>query len=308
MLICKKRIRNVEHYVKSLSIGQEIILAVPVNQTDPKILQDIGFNRNLDSGETVLPAVVGPITEFNSNGKYTVHKDQDMETVYRQGEWSWKEFRGRDTTVEKSKIVDIPYKRYPRTFIKPPAIEISIAAHSNGEKIVISPSILYEKENEKILLHAINVFLEIFGYCEIRNSELESIIKAPVKKLNWDILPKGRKPWGELKPLLNELNNSVSEGNKVVIDKRFELINTHEPEFVALGRAGFSGYVVFGFPDKNLYILESNQTNNATYVFQEDWEHLSTMTKAEILNDKLHKDRLVHKKSWFNLMNRLLYQ
>lgn len=116
MYICKKRIRNIDRYVRNLRIGQEIILSVSANQVESGILQKIGFSARLEPGETVLPDVIGSITDFNSSGKYIVHKDQDMETVYRQSEWKWNEFRGRDNTVEMSKIVEVPYKRYPRYY------------------------------------------------------------------------------------------------------------------------------------------------------------------------------------------------
>jgi hypothetical protein len=255
----------------------------------------------------VLPSPIGPISDFNASGKDIVHKDQDMETVYRQSEWKWNEFRGRDNTVEMSKIVDVPYKRYPRTFIKPPSIELRLSTDNNGNLLVISPTLEYKKENENVLLHVVNLFLEIFNICEIRNNKLESIIKSPVKRLNWEILPKGRQPWEKLKVILDEFRESTAEGNKAVIDKRFESINIHNPDFVALGKAGFSGYVVFGFSDKNLFMLESNQTNNATYIFEDNWEHLSALSKAEILSKNLHKDRIIHREGWFNEINRVLH-
>jgi hypothetical protein len=88
--------------------------------------------------------------------------------------------------------------------------------------------------------------------------------------------------------------------------ERFHRVNGYEPSFVAVGRAGFKGYVVFGFPDLNIYILESTQTNNATYVFEENWERLSQMTKAEILNNELHKDRIIHRQSWFRKLHKLM--
>ncbi|MBF6647170.1 hypothetical protein [Methylobacter sp. BlB1] len=306
MLINKKRIKNLDKYTKGLEEGQDVVLVAPLNQVDVNRAIEIGFSENFAPGETVLPAIVGPITEFNSDGQYIIHKDQPMETAYRQQEWKWTEFRGRYDTVEKSKIVDIPYQRYPRTFIEPPALELSIATHNDGTKLIVSAFLAYTRENERKLLHAINMFLEAFSFCEIRNKNLESIIRAPIRKLHWDVLPQGKRPWSELKQFIEKLRESTTDGNKAVIDKRFESINLHDPEFVALGKAGFYGYLIFGFPEKNLYILESNQTNNATYIFEENWEHLSTLTKAEILNGNLHKKRVMHRESWFNEVNKLL--
>ena len=50
--------------------------------------------------------------------------------------------------------------------------------------------------------------------------------------------------------------------------------------------------------DKNLYILECDHPNNATYVFDKKWEELSKLTKAEILNNQFHKCRIIHSSSW----------
>lgn len=69
---------------------------------------------------------------------------------------------------------------------------------------------------------------------------------------------------------------------------------------------GFSRYVVFGFPQKNLYVVESMVYGNATYMFARDWESLSRMTKAEILEGGLHEQRLVHRLGWEDEVRRLL--
>ena len=53
-----------------------------------------------------------------------------------------------------------------------------------------------------------------------------------------------------------------------------------------------------GFKEKNIYTLESLYYGNATYIFDERWEELSKKTKAEILNEKLQTDRVIHRKSW----------
>lgn len=267
---------------------------------------EVGFGESLDVGDTVLPSNLGSITKYNAEGKYIKHKDRPKETAFRQQEWTWTEFRGRYDTKEMSRVVDIPYERYPRTFVKPPSIELTVSKCADGTKIIASPSMRLSDTNEDEILHVINIFLEIFGCCELKNKDFESIVKSTVKKLNWNILPQGKRPWSELKPLIRELRESATEGNRKVIDKRFESINIHEPNFVAVGKAGFSGYLVFGFPDKNIYVLESTYTNNATYLLESDWEHISTLTKAEILDKSLHKERLIHRENWFSLLNQLL--
>tara|TARA_B100000676_G_C18081341_1_gene851438 strand:- start:1294 stop:2220 length:927 start_codon:yes stop_codon:yes gene_type:complete len=306
MIINKKRIRSLSSYTKGIPEGQNLIVAVAVADVVKHSPQDVGFSAGLEPGEKVLPAAVGNVTLFNSRGKEVPLKDQPMETHYRQQEWTWKEFRGRYDFEKRSRIVDIPYERYPRKIVPPPSIELSVAVDTEGEKLIVADPIRLIGNNEEIIVHVINVFLEIFGICEIRNEDLDSIIRSPVRRLNWDVLPKGKKPWGEMKSLMQPVIDGQSEGNKVVIEKRFEAINSFEPEFVAVGRAGFSGYIVFGFPESDLYVLESTKTNNATYVIENNWEYLSGLTKAEILERKLHKERVIHRENWFEEIGRVL--
>lgn len=307
MIITKRRIRTLSSYAKGLTEGQLVVVSVRAADISINKAVEIGFSPDLSPGESVLPKAIGGVSTFNAEGKEIPLKDEPKETHYRQQEWTWKEFRGRYDFEEKSKIVDIPYERYPRKCIEPPAIELNIATDAEGEKFIVSDPEEFVPGNHELIIHVINLFLEIFGHCEIRSENLDSIIRAPLRKLNWDVLPPGKKPWGELKPLVKAATERLSEGNKVVIDKRLESINVHEPEFVAVGRAGFTGYLIFGFPEKNLYILESTQTNNATYVIENNWEVLAGLTKAEILENGLHKERIIHRESWFSEINRVLH-
>ena len=68
------------------------------------------------------------------------------------------------------------------------------------------------------------------------------------------------------------------------------------------------GYLIFGFLEENLYVLECTQTNNATYILENNWEHLSGLTKAEILENNLHKERIIHRENWFEEIGRALEQ
>lgn len=76
------------------------------------------------------------------------------------------------------------------------------------------------------------------------------------------------------------------------------MINAYKPDFIGVGHGGFNGYFVFGFENKNVYILESVFLDNATYVFKENWEHLSELTKNEIINNDIEHIRVIHDKRW----------
>jgi hypothetical protein len=307
MIIKKARIRSLSQHAGFIQEGRTVVFGCRVSHISDSIVRRIGFPQTLSIGQKVLPApVFGPISRYNAEGKYKIHKDRPMETAYRQVEWHWQEWRGRYDREDQYKIVDVPYKRYPRTFIPPPSIELTMGQVADGESALVSPAIKLIPQNEELALHTINLFLEITGECEVFSENLEGIFKAPVQRLNWEILPPGRHPWAQLKPKVDELLHGVPKGNQTVIQYRLEKINNYDPEFLAIGRAGFRGYVIFGFPAKNLYILESIYFGNATYVFAEEWEELSKKTKAEILEASLQEDRIIHREGWDNKVHMLL--
>lgn len=227
-----------------------------------------------------------------------------METAYRTVDWHWTEWHGT-SKVEKSDFRDVPYKRYPRTNVAPPSLELTIQANTGGKRVLMSPLIADWKNNPEQLLHAINLLLDLFGECTFFDEDLNQVVTAPMKHLNWKILPKGERPFSELQSQLKSALNRIKPGNRSFVDHRLERLNSFKPDFTAIGQGGFTGYVVFGYPKKDTYVLESILYGNATYVVGKDWEKLSQMTKAEILNDNLHKQRIIHRRSWFEKVRRL---
>ena len=221
-------------------------------------------------------------------------------------EWHWREWRGRYDHEDMSKLVDVPYQRFPRTFIEPPSVEIQITSTTNRERIIITPTITYTRNNEEKIIHIINLFLEIFGKCTIYSENLERIVKPTIRRLNWRILPPGRWPWTRLEREIRPIIREADRGNRAMIEDRFRTINGYDPKFVAVGKAGFRGYIIFAFPSSKNYVLESIYPDNATYVFDSKWERLSKLTKAEVLNNSLQKARFIHRIGWHNKISHLL--
>ncbi|MBA0186535.1 MULTISPECIES: hypothetical protein [Pectobacterium] len=294
MLIQKKRIRNIDKYIENFD-GRNIYISHPL--PDIKKSESIGFTVNQSIGEEVLPQVIGAITRFNANGKSVPDKKAPKETAYRQISWTWKKWAGRDTE-EVTETREIEYKRYKRIFTPPPSIELKIVENLQGEKLITSPTLVLQDTKKEQVTHCINLFLEIFGICEIVDDKLNTIIKSNSIKLNWKLLPEGTYPWSTLGPKILSGLKIGGKGNAAVVEGRLELINSKKPDFVAVGKAGFHGYVIFGFTRKNIYILESSQCNNATYIFKNNWPQLSQLTKAEILDANLHYARIIHRRNW----------
>ena len=154
----------------------------------------------------------------------------------------------------------------------------------------------FPKKNNDKLLNTVNMLLGLFGECTVDFSEQVSDTKRVV--VNWDILPKGKYPWSVVKETLGNFTKGHTKTRTEMMLRNCEAIYAKRPDFVAYGRSGFKGYAVFGFTSRNLYILESVMPNNATYVFENDWETISQLSKAAILSQELHKARIIHSENW----------
>jgi hypothetical protein len=160
-------------------------------------------------------------------------------------------------------------------------------------------------QNSEKILHIVNIFLEIFGECIIYDENLE-IEEIHLKKINWKILPRGQFSTQLFRENIEPVIERLPEATKRVIWYRCDIIKNKNPEFIAIGQGGFRGYLVFAFPEKRIFVLESLFEGNATYVFDENWESLSKRTKFEILSENLQKERFIHKQNWVGKIKNLL--
>lgn len=307
MIIQKKKIINLKSNMPKEFSNKKIIPCVVLDiNTQKDKLKKLGFSDELNIGETLLPSKYGPITKFNSEGKYGVaDKSKPKKISYREISWRHEEWAGKGRTRTVEKVCVIPYKSWYKPFINPPSVEIIISKKEGGKIYITSKSILVSDTNEKDIVHQINIFLEIFNQCDILSENLIPII-IPTKRLNWKILPSGKRTWSEQKKLLEPLFNLIKDKRTIsVIESRLEDVNSFNPDDVYIGQCGFSGYVVFGFSSKNIYILESALYGNAIYVFNENWEELSKKTKEEILNNKLQITRITHNGDKVNIIEKI---
>lgn len=293
--IRQRRIRKLGTHFRGVEPGQMLTIGVPVTAEVEDRLHSIGFDR-LEEGEMVLPRVVGTVTRYNAEGKEIVHRDQPKETVHRTVEWTRTEFHGKEEH-EVTDFVDRPYQRYPRTPVPPPGVELSCIHTPAGERIIVAPALSYS-ESSGALLHTVNLFLELFREAHVLGDELRPVALPTLRRLSWHILPPGERLWPQLREELAPLVQQAKKGQRHFLEHRLQTIAKYGPAFTAIGAAGFTGYIVFGFPQQDLYILESAYYGNATYVLKKDWATLSQLTKAELVHGDLHELRLVHRSNW----------
>jgi len=288
----KKIVRSLSKYEALLQKFKVCRLAVRLPIED-SIAIELGFSNELALGDSFLPAAIGKTTEFNANGKIIIRKDLPKVSQTNSSWRSWKDWHGQ----EHSGIVVRTIQVFPRQLVPPPSEYLTVLSAPSGPA-VCSRSISYNKETKEDILHVVNLFLEIFGEFEVFDDSLEFSASATIKRLNWKLLPPGKYPFLRTKEALSEFLVSLSESDRPVVEDRIKKITKLEPDLLGIGLGGFKDYVVFGFTKKNRYVLESPRLGNATYIFDQNWEELSTKSKKEILDGSLHEARVIHDHRW----------
>lgn len=303
--IQQKRILKLEAYLHESLLGKELMVGVGLEGMTESQVRAIGLSWPLVPGETILPKVIGSATRFNAKGKEIPQRQLPKETHYRDFEFTRCEWHGRDQ-VEVTDFCWIPYGKYPRVVIPPASVEVTVDGDAGGGKGIFSGPFEYKGAGSNDLLQAINLYLEMFGMCSIYDQS-RNPIKLPRRiSLRWEVLPEGKMPWPVLRDAIEVRLEKQPPKSKAAALRRFEMITELQPDFYAVGRGGFGGYVVFGFSGKDRYVLECQQPNNAIYVFDGNWEDLSQLTKAEILDASSHEARIIHTPKWFERLRDVL--
>jgi hypothetical protein len=294
MFFSGKRVNKIDRYVKRADLRKRQYVYHDT-ENEESAFSAVGLPANAAVGDTILPRILGPVSEFNADGKWLVHKDQPLEMrTIGQRIWRWREFRGRYDYEDKARIVDIRRECYPRTFVDPPSLEMTVQVVGDRRRLVTE---LPENSDTEMLRHAVNLYLEFFGRCHLTDHPDEVPIVFP-KRVNWRMLPPGGTPWERAESAVSEKTAPLSADTTFIIAERQKYICSLGPTEVYVGEGGFSDYLAYVFADRDLAVLESVSTGNAIYVFEGDWRRLSQLTKREILSGNLQKARIIHATGW----------
>lgn len=293
MYISQKRIVNIDNFLVGFKKNEKLRIIVNNPENHKERLKEIGFS-SLDVGNVVLPKAVGSVSKYNKEGKYKLLRDLPKEDYSIDRDHTFLAFGKHLTT----KTITFTYHRYQRELISLYEQEIYILNDKDEKPIISSETIVYSPGNKDLIKHTVNLFLEIFGECQLVDENLLSRVITPMKKLSWNLLPKGELPWDQLEKYLNKNTDLPKSRNIKEIYARINYINSFKPNFLATGNGGFNDYIVLGFEEQNLYILENRKPQNATYIFEKDWKEITKLTKADILREGLCKYRLLHTNTW----------
>lgn len=288
-----KRVRTLSVYRKIIGRLPEFRFASP--PLTELLAHRLGFEATPAEGDSILPAAVGPATIYNAHGKEIIRRDLPMETRSRMINTSWQDWHGQTHFGIQTR----DYDAYPRDLIPPPE-EFLTAMRKDGH-IVAASRIIQRDEPEADIVNLLNIFLESFPDFEIVRPDLTA--PTQVRRISWKILPQGQYPFERARRALDDYLHKLPKDDRATATERIKTITRHNPDFIAVGLGGFSDYVVFGFTDRRRFVLESPNTGNATYIFRNDWEQLSRLSKREILQDNLQEARLVHNARWYFAVN-----
>lgn len=301
MRLTQKRIRNTNKLLSNIENDSFFYIGLIIDDGVSAKLKKISNNLHYDIGLEIFPdPIFGKMSERNSVGEYIPFKNKPMEIAYRPHHYELKDWGGHVHTG----TCYVPYKRYPRKFIEPKEFKLKIINLGNNlDAVIIAEKMIKNEKYDDNIVFGANLMLELFGAVEIfaldKNMEIQ--IPRSIKTVNWEILPPGKNIWDNINKLTKRKN---SKAEQTLIKDRIDYICKFNPDNTYQGIGGYRGYMVFEFRKKKLYIFESISYGNATYIFDGEWESVSKLSKKEIIDRRLAKDRIIHYKDWKKNINK----
>lgn len=242
----------------------------------------------------IIPTANGATTRNNINGKY-VRKYPEEKTTKRV---HIKYKRKDGTPVEFNRDYNVYVKILHHKYNTP----LYYKTNKHGQQVIVSEKLVYDDSPENIQknTHIINIFCEISNDFEIFNSELEPAIHFN-KKFEEDILPQGTLSNDDTFKELTEFAGRYTKNNdeKKAFQKRLHILKEYEPDIRGKGPSNFFGYIVFGFTDLDIVVLETMYSDNATYIFKaSDYEQNAIKDKQTVLTNKIMLRRFYHYDNW----------
>lgn len=255
-----------------------------------------------------LPNKNGRYSTINADGKTVLRRDLPKEVVSREYKYKRSELRGRYHRAEVDGSTWRSFERIFREQLPAPSVPVKCIV-SNDEKLLMIEC--DSKDNEQLLLHKLNLALEIFkSEFEIHISAKDGFVEIPTKFefVNWVILPSGEKTQEEIISLIRDtISPKLKKTERPIIEKRLSKIGSYSADTTVIGLGGYKGYVIYNFHQKGISVLESDNVNNATYVFDfKKWQELSQLSKTEIIAGGLAEQRIIHNQEWESNIDKLL--
>lgn len=299
MHIEQTRVMSGDRILQAIPKGESFRVVVRVNDVSKSDLERAGFHPEFEDGDSFLPSAIGPRTKFNAHGHFNLRRDLPKESRYITTiEWTYEEWNGRGPKTTVTEFKDIYRDCYQREVEVPPAEELVVVS-TRDDRFLISREFDSNHDSSEQVGHIVNIFLELFGHCDVRMADLAQLLTPPkIRRVNWTMLPPGKYPWQAIEQHLAEVLKGRAPRTLNPILARQKKLEEKGPGEIYMGNGGFQGYLAYVFPTKRLAVLESFKMGNATYVFGMNWSTASQLSKAEVIAGNLHRDRIIHSEGW----------
>ena len=300
----KTRIQNANKYLPFfLQEGEYFHVGLLFEDFLQKVdLKKYNFSEDFKKDSKIVPPAKGATTRSNIHGKFTRKQPEEKTT------------KTVHISFNKKDGTHIEYDRDYHVFVKELRhkfnISLNYKINKHGQKVIVSDKLLFDDlyNNIQKNTHVINIFCEISNDFEIFNIDLEPAIHFN-KKFEEDILPKGRlednDTFDELTAFAGRYTKNENETK--AFQKRLHVLKDFQPDIRGKGPSNFFGYIVFGFKDLGIAILETMYSDNATYIFKlSDFENNAIKDKQTVLKEKLLLKRIFHYGDWEDRIKRYI--
>lgn len=293
----RKRIRNINkhlHFYLKENEKFRVGLLFEDYLKSP-LLDKYNLPKNFMPNSSRKPFPKGSVTKANVNGKYGRKQPEEKETISRHIDF-----------VRKKDGVRIEYDRtynvYKKILLNKFNVGFNFVLNKHNQNLVVSEELSFSEKSKSKNTHIVNMFCEIFNDFEIYDEFLNPAIRFNTRFENI-ILPSGTLD------NIDSLNDLIKIGGRFTknekdnnaYQKRLEVLKEFKPNIRGKGPNGFFGYIVFGFSEYEIILLETMYAGNATYVFTTDnFKNNVIRDKQTVLNNRLHLKRFIHDDNWEN--------
>lgn len=257
----------------------------------------------VDGSVLVPPSVLPPFhggkfSRRNAQGYLVVRRDLPKEPNVQPHEVpSW----GSSSSTH---TVYLPHPRFPRDVVAPKLNEVTMVVANPGsdsDQVVLSFRVeeVFSGNDpalDQVLLSNLNLLQENVGACGVQPADRSIADYVQTLHVNWEILPPGTV--GEVIARLFPDGSGTREERDTAAD-RYAFFNSLSAEKVVYGLSGNQRYFGAILPS-GAAVFENLSYGNAVYIFFSDWEHLSRLSRIELLSGRQGKDvvRVLHVPGW----------
>lgn len=144
---------------------------------------------------------------------------------------------------------------------------------------------------------------EAVGHAHVYDADLTDEEFARIQSVDWELLPKG-----SVEQVLARLNGhrGINPERLKVASERLRVLDRLDHDGFIVGTGRFAKYFGAKFGDR-LVALENLEYGNALYVFEDNWEKLTQLSRTELIRRRdpsVH--RIPHLPGWQSFIRKLV--